>query len=100
VVGMLHGRDPSAVLEELAGGGVRTVVACTAPSPRALPAAEIAEAARALGLAAVVGESVDEAVTLGLARLPEDGLLLVTGSLYVVAEARARFVSSAPSRSD
>ena len=100
VVGMLHGRDPSAILQELAAAGVTTVVACTAPSPRALPPAEIAEAARALGFAALAGESVDEAVTLALARVSEDGLLLVTGSLYVVSEARDRFVSSASSRSD
>ncbi|HUO47609.1 MAG TPA: Mur ligase family protein [Acidimicrobiales bacterium] len=100
VVGMLHGRDPSAILQELAAAGVRTVVACTAPSPRALPATEVAEAARALGLRALAAETVDEAVTLALARVHEDGLLLVTGSLYVVTEARARFVSSAPSVSD
>jgi dihydrofolate synthase/folylpolyglutamate synthase len=100
VVGMLHGRDPSAILQELAGAGIGTVVACTAPSPRALPPAEIAEAARAIGMHALAAESVDEAVTLALARVAEDGLLLVTGSLYVVTDARARFVSSAPSHPD
>jgi len=97
VLGMLHGRDPSAIVGALAGGGVRTVVACTAPSPRALDAADIAEAARAQGLDALATDSVDDAVTLAAARTPDDGLLLVTGSLYVVADARARFVSS-PSR--
>ena len=39
LIGMLHGRDPSAMLEALGPAGVTTVVACTAPSPRALPAA-------------------------------------------------------------
>ena len=39
VIGMLQGRDPSAMLEVLRPAGVKTVVACTAPSPRALPRA-------------------------------------------------------------
>jgi dihydrofolate synthase / folylpolyglutamate synthase len=94
VLGMLHGRDPSAIVQALARAGVHTVIACTAPSPRALPATEIAEAARALGITALATDSVDDAVTLGLAKVAEDGLLLVTGSLYVVADARARLVSS------
>jgi dihydrofolate synthase/folylpolyglutamate synthase len=100
VLGMLHGRDPSAMVQVLAGAGARTVVACTAPSPRALPADEIAEAARALGVNALAVDAVDDAVTLALARVPADGLLLVTGSLYVVADARARFVASPSPRSD
>ena len=53
VIGMLQGRDPSAMLEALRPAGVTTVVACTAPSPRALPATAIAEAARALGVHAL-----------------------------------------------
>ncbi|HZU79147.1 MAG TPA: folylpolyglutamate synthase/dihydrofolate synthase family protein, partial [Acidimicrobiales bacterium] len=53
VVGMLHGRDPSAIVQTLASGGVDVVVACTAPTPRAMPATVIAEAARALGLTAL-----------------------------------------------
>jgi dihydrofolate synthase/folylpolyglutamate synthase len=94
VVGMLHGRDPSAMLDALAPAGVRTVVACPAPSPRTLPASDIADAARALGLRALVTDTVGDAVTLALGEVPPDGMLLVLGSLYVVAEARTRFVSS------
>ena len=96
VVGMLHGRDPSAMLEALAAGGVATVVACTAPSPRGLPAETIAEAARAAGLATLSADTVGDALTLATARVADDGLLVVTGSLYVVAEARQRLLSEAP----
>jgi dihydrofolate synthase / folylpolyglutamate synthase len=96
VLGMLHGRDPSAIVEELAAGGVQTVVACTAPSPRALPHNAIAEASRALGLATVSTDTVADALTLAQGRVPDDGLLVVTGSLYVVAEARARLRSASP----
>ena len=44
VVGMLSGRDPSAMLAPLASAGVRTVVACEPESPRAMPVAAVAEA--------------------------------------------------------
>jgi dihydrofolate synthase/folylpolyglutamate synthase len=94
VVGLLRGRDPSAILDALASGGVRSIVACTAPSPRAVPAAEIAEAGRALGMGAVSTDTVVDALTLARAEVPDDGMLVVTGSLYVVAEARALLVGS------
>ena len=94
VIGMLQGRDPSAMLEALVPAGVRTVVACPAPSPRTLPAADVADAARALGLRALAADTVSDALTLAQGEVRPDGMLLVTGSLYVVAEARARFVSS------
>ena len=94
VVGMLQGRDPSAVLEALAPAGLAGVVACTAPSPRALPATAIAEAARALGLQAVSADTVAGALSLARGRLPAGGTLVVTGSLYVVADARALLVGS------
>lgn len=92
VVGMLAGRDPSAMLQALAEAGVRTVVACTAPSPRALPADRIAEAGRASGLVTFAVDSVSEALTFARARVAEEGRLVVTGSLYVVADARAVLV--------
>ena len=94
VIGMLQGRDPSAVLEALAAAGLDTVVACTAPSPRALPATMIAEAARALGLQAVSTDTVADALALARGRVAVDGTLVVTGSLYVVADARALLVGS------
>jgi dihydrofolate synthase/folylpolyglutamate synthase len=98
VIGMLEGRDPSAMLGALLPTGVRTVVACTAPSPRAMPAKTIAEAARALGLEGEVVASTADAVALARSRLAADGRLIVTGSLYVVAEARPLFVPSMSQR--
>jgi dihydrofolate synthase/folylpolyglutamate synthase len=98
VIGMLQGRDPSAILHALVPTGVRTVVACTAPSPRALPAAAIAEAARAAGLDAEVVGSTADAVAVARGRLSADGRLVVTGSLYVVAEARPLLIPSSSQR--
>lgn len=93
VVGMLAGRDPGAMFEALAPAGVRTVVTCTAPSPRAVPSDTLAEAARAVGLEALAADTVAEALTLALARAGERGMVVVMGSLYVVAEARQMLVS-------
>jgi dihydrofolate synthase / folylpolyglutamate synthase len=98
VIGMLQGRDPSAMVEALMPTGVRTVVASTAPSPRAIPAATIAEAARAAGLEAVGAETTAEALALARGRVAADGRLVVTGSLYVVAEARPLLVPSSSQR--
>ena len=95
VVGMLRGRDPSAMFQALARGGVASVVTCSAPSPRAFGAAELCEAARAAGLEARATDTVTDALTLARPMTGEDGLLVVTGSLYVVAEARAVLVPEA-----
>jgi len=51
-------------------------------------AASIAEAARALGLQALAADTVTDGLTLARARLSPTGTLIVTGSLYVVADAR------------
>jgi dihydrofolate synthase / folylpolyglutamate synthase len=88
IVGMLSGRDPSAMLAPLADAGVRTVVACAPSSPRALPPEVVAEAARALGFEVVVARSTRQAVMLARSLVEEDGMLLAAGSLYVVADVR------------
>ncbi|HLH47212.1 MAG TPA: hypothetical protein VKV25_08635, partial [Acidimicrobiales bacterium] len=90
VVGMLAGagKSPEDMLGALGAAGASLVVACAPPSPRALPAAAVAEAAEGLGVRAVEADSVEEALALALrAARPED-LILVAGSLYVVGAAR------------
>ena len=92
VIGMLTGRDPSAMLAPLAAAGVRTLVACAPASPRAQPAEAVADAARAAGMEVVVAGPVVDAVQVGRELADEDGLVVISGSLYVVAEARAILV--------
>ncbi|HVM01577.1 MAG TPA: Mur ligase family protein [Acidimicrobiales bacterium] len=89
VIGMLQGRDPIEMLQCFDAGRARLVVACPPPSPRALPPAEVAAAARALGTDAEETASVGEAVATALALAGEQDLVHVTGSLYVVGAARA-----------
>jgi dihydrofolate synthase/folylpolyglutamate synthase len=95
VVGMLSGRDPSAMLEALLTAGVRSVVACAPSSPRALPAEVVAEAAAGLGMEVSVAASPAEAVALAVSRAGPDDRIVVCGSLYVVADARRMLVPDA-----
>ena len=92
VIGMLRERDPAEMLEALDALQARLVVACPAPSPRTLPAADVVAAARAMGLEAEEAGSVPEALTRALAVASPDDLVLVAGSLYVVGAARAALV--------
>jgi dihydrofolate synthase / folylpolyglutamate synthase len=89
VLGLLRGRDPVEMLEALDPARIVLVVAAPPPSPRRLAPEDVAAAAAEMGLAAEATSSVAEAVTLATARTGPDDLLLVTGSLYAVGEARA-----------
>jgi dihydrofolate synthase/folylpolyglutamate synthase len=95
VVGMLRGRDPSAMLSALAPIGIRTLFTCAPTSPRALAPEVIAEAGRALGLDVEVAGSVSDAIAAARPQVPEDGMLVVAGSLYVVADARTLLLDAA-----
>ncbi|MEY2967573.1 MAG: folylpolyglutamate synthase [Actinomycetota bacterium] len=89
VVGTLRSRDPYALLSALRADEFDQVICCTAPSPRGLPAGDLAEVARSMGCDdVVVRESVAAAVDRGLTDANADDAVLVTGSLYVVGEAR------------
>lgn len=89
VVGMLRGRDPYAMLAPLVRVGVERVVACSPLSPRALPPELIAEAGTALGCEVSVARSLPEAIEIANSSITDDGMLIVTGSLYLVGEARS-----------
>ena len=91
VIGVNSGRDPVEMLEALDVGRARLVVACPPPSPRAVPAADVAAAAESLGVEAVVAPTPAAAVQRALALAREEELILVTGSLYVVGAARTAY---------
>jgi dihydrofolate synthase/folylpolyglutamate synthase len=95
VIGMLSGRDPSAMVAALAPADVTTVVACQPDSPRALPAGDVADAARALGLTVHVEPSVLDALALARGLVNARGLVVVTGSLYTVGTARGEILAGA-----
>jgi dihydrofolate synthase/folylpolyglutamate synthase len=88
VVGLLEGRDPAEMLDALGARDAGFLVACTADSPRAVPAPVIAAAASSLGIVAEAVSSVDDALSRALSQVSAEDLVLVTGSLYVVGPAR------------
>jgi dihydrofolate synthase/folylpolyglutamate synthase len=89
VVGCLKGRDLHDMLSAFRADEFDKVVCCTAPSPRGLPAEELAAAARALGCDdVVVARTVERACDIALTDATSDDAILITGSLYVVGDAR------------
>jgi len=92
VVGLLQPRDASSVLDALEVDTAETVIACTAPSPRAIPAHDIADAAEALGARVIVEPDVATAVDRARTLAEPNDAILVTGSLYVVGAARSHLL--------
>lgn len=96
VVGMNQGRSAPEMLAALGAEHARLVVACAPDWPRALPAADVAAAAAALGVEVELVASIAEAVQRALAVASADDLVLVTGSLHVVGAARSMLVGTPP----
>ena len=87
VVGTL--RNPDEMLAALRADEFDIVFACTAPSPRGVPAADVADAARRLGCDDVyVFDSVEAACQRAMEDADGDDAILVTGSLYTAGAAR------------
>lgn len=99
VVGCLGGRDRAALLAPWKGLEVARVVVCEPDSPRGVPPEVLAEDVRALGYPADVIPDVPDAVAYARELAGNDGspeaAVLVTGSLYVVGEARHALRSGA-----
>lgn len=92
VVGMNRGRSPAEMLAGLGAAHSALVIACAVDWPRAVPADEVAVAARDLGAEVEVVPAVADAVARALAVAGADDTVLVTGSLHVVGAARAALV--------
>jgi dihydrofolate synthase/folylpolyglutamate synthase len=89
VVGLLRGRNPREMLDALRSERADLVIACTPDSPRAIPAEEIAAAARTVPVVVEVVNDVSQAVDRALSVASEEDAVLVSGSLYVAGAARA-----------
>ena len=89
VTGALRSRDPDELLTTFRANEFDVVITCTPPSPRGLPAEEMAEVARRIGCAEViVADSVESACDLALKIAQSQDAVLVAGSLYIVSSAR------------
>jgi dihydrofolate synthase/folylpolyglutamate synthase len=85
VVGFTSGRDPAEMLSILRASLAREVIACTPPHPRGIAAAAVAEA---VDFPVGVAPSVPAAVARAMESAGDNDFVLVTGSLYVVGDAR------------
>jgi dihydrofolate synthase/folylpolyglutamate synthase len=88
VVGLLQGRDPAEMFDALDASRAEVVIVCAPDWPRAIPADELAEVARAKGLPVEVVPDVEDAIHRALALATEEDAILVTGSFYVIGTAR------------
>jgi dihydrofolate synthase/folylpolyglutamate synthase len=85
VLGALSTHPYAQVVDELAPA-VDRVIATRPPHPQAVPAAELAERARALGTPAEVVEPVAAAVERALTEARPEDVICVAGSFYTIAE--------------
>lgn len=88
VFGMVSDKDVDTVLSLLPNHPNASYLWCNAPTPRALPAAELAAKAHAIGLEGETFESIDAALDAALKR---PGIVFVGGSNFIVCEAMRRF---------
>ena len=95
VVGMLGGRDIVEMLEQFGVRSVDLVIACTPDSPRAVPASDIAEVCRAMGVLTEAIDDVATAVSRAVAISTDEDAVLIAGSLYVAGAARTALESLA-----
>jgi dihydrofolate synthase/folylpolyglutamate synthase len=92
IVGLMREKDPTLMLAALGATEAEWVFTCPPPSPRAMSANDLAEAALELGVDPGRVEplaTVEEAVARALAVTPPQGQVVVAGSLYLVGAARA-----------
>ncbi len=91
VIGVLETKDAAGIVASLASRA-DAAFACSSTHPRALPADRMAEICDRAGVPAIASPTVGEALAAAEAAAGEDDLILVTGSLYTVADARPRYV--------
>ncbi len=85
VIGMLAGRDPGEVLDHISKIASHITVT-TSGSPRSVPASDLARALHLQSIPVSTSGSVCDALATAASR--RDSVVVVTGSLGVVAEAR------------
>jgi dihydrofolate synthase/folylpolyglutamate synthase len=88
VVGTNRPHDPIELLEALDARSAQLVIGTNADFPRAVAAHDVAAAAESLGIPAIAVPGVAAAVAEARRRATPEDAILVTGSLYVVGEAR------------
>ncbi|HKE01118.1 MAG TPA: cyanophycin synthetase [Planctomycetota bacterium] len=97
VLGVSKDKDLSRLSSAMAGRA-DMVLATASTNPRAAEPASVAEAAARVGLRAKGVANLEEALEEAKREAGSEGVVLVTGSLYLVGEARSRLVGEARGR--
>jgi folylpolyglutamate synthase/dihydropteroate synthase len=90
VIGFTAGREPAEMLSILSAQRARRVIACRPNHPRGLDPDQVVAEAASIGVTVETSASVAEAVDRALAAAAPEEFVLITGSLYVVGDARRR----------
>jgi dihydrofolate synthase/folylpolyglutamate synthase len=94
VTGALRSRNPEDLLLSFRANEFDVVITCMPPTPRGLPAEEMAKVAQSIGCGDVrVTDSVEKACQAAINLAQDDDAILVTGSLYIVSAARPYLLS-------
>lgn len=94
VVGMLTGRVIDDMIEPLVNLGFTEFHCATPNSPRGVPASEVAAAVRKFGATAFEHKSGLSALAHARERSTDEDLIVVAGSLYLVAEVRGEILKT------
>ena len=89
VMGLLTGRDAGAMLDALEAERAKLVIVVTPPSPRAMDPEVVVAAAITRGIPAVISRTITNAIDHALDEAEDDDIVLITGSLYLVGQARS-----------
>jgi len=93
VFGVSSDKNVREMLQELRPR-VQTLIATQSTHPRAMPAAQLVPLAREANCQCEIALSVHDALTRAWTISPLNGIILVTGSIFVVGEARTILSSS------
>ena len=95
VLGMLQDKSPVAFLTPLIGLNADWLV-IDLDSPRSLPATTLFDTLTTLNQSVERAVSMEKALDIAVSRSPSDGVIVVTGSLVAVAEARVHLGLGVP----
>jgi len=92
VVGILSGRNLDDMVAPLVGASFTEFHCCAPHSPRAVPVEELVAALQRHGATAFAHPNAKSALAHARERSTDDDLIVVTGSLYLVAEVRGEIL--------
>jgi dihydrofolate synthase / folylpolyglutamate synthase len=87
VLGFLNGRDPGLMLDAIGAKTAAAVYVVTPPSPRAMDPMQVVLAGQERGINVEIMRTTELAIDRAIGE-SDDSLILVSGSLYLIAAAR------------